>query len=159
MKEFERLIRLWNLIKEGSVECELSQENEMLCVHITRDTVTIDIKDPKAVRLIWPIIINFIKPKMSTRDHIEERGSFILGILMSFRAKRKGISNYLSIIQGLAALLAENRKCVIIKQKGKQLAKLGYGADSMGMRLLNLKHIEVSDLSSLMEILEDSMLG
>ena len=159
MKELERLIPLWNIIKDGSVQCELSQENKMLTVHLTSDTLTIDIKDPKGLKLVWPLIKNFIRPRMRTRDHIKERGSVLLGVLVSFRAKGSGIANHLSMIQELATMLYEYKKCVIIKENGKQLAKIGYGAKSFGMRLLNLNHIEVSDLSALMKLLEEIMLS
>jgi hypothetical protein len=80
-----------------------------------------------------------------------------LGVLVSFRAKRTGVANYISIIQELAMTLAENEKTVILMEKGKQLAKIGHGADSLGMRFLNLRYIEVNDLSALMRLFEEAL--
>ncbi len=153
MKEFEQLIRVWNLVADGSVQFVLSQENEMIGVLISSDTATIDIKHPSAVQFIFPFIKNYIEPRTHTMDHIQERGSFLLGVLGALRAKRSEISNYLSTAQELATFLAEHKKTVILKENGRQLARLGYKADSFGMRLINLEHIEVNDLSALMRLL------
>ena len=159
MKEFERLIQAWNLISEGSIQFQLSQENEMLGVHITSDTAIIDIKDPSAIELISPFIKKNLELRMHTLDHIESRGSILLGILGAYRAKRTELSNYLGIFQEIATILAENKKCLILAENGKQLAKLGHGADSMGMRLLSLRYLEVNDLSALLRLLERAKLG
>jgi hypothetical protein len=157
LREFDRLIGVWNLIKKGSVECELYQENELIAVKITPDTIIINIKDPKGVNLLWPLLRNIVRPGISTADQIQERRSFLLGALVSFRAKRTGVANYIAIIQELAATLAENKKCVIIMEKKKQIAKIGHGADSLGMRFLNIRHIEVNDLSALMRLFEEAI--
>jgi hypothetical protein len=58
--------------------------------------------------------------------------------------------------QELATTLNKHKKCLILQEKGKQLVKLGYGVDSLGMRMLNLRHIEVNDLSALMRIVEEA---
>lgn len=157
LREFDRLIGVWNLIKNGSFECELSQESELLSVKVEPDTIIADIKDPRGVKLLWPFLRNIIKPRMSTVDHIQQRRSVLLGILVSFRTKRTGMANYISLIQELAATLAENKKCAILMEKGRQIAKIGYGADSLGMRFLNLRYIEVNDLSALMRLLEEAL--
>jgi hypothetical protein len=153
MKEFEQLVRVWNLIAAGSVEFKLSQENEMIGILITKDTVEIDLKHPSAIQFISPFAEKFIEPKAKTKDHIYERGSIILGVLGALKAKRNDLSKYLTTFQELATFLNDNGKTVIIKEKGKQLAKLGKGADSFGMRLINLEHIEVNDLSALMRLM------
>jgi hypothetical protein len=157
LREFDRLIGVWNLIKKGSIQCELSQENELFGVKVTPDTIIADIKDPEGVKLIMPFIQNFVRSEAGTAEHIRRRRSVLLGFLVSFRAKRTGVANYISIIQELAVTLAENKKCAILQQNGKQLAKIGYGADSLGMRFLNIRHIEVNDLSALMRLLEEAM--
>lgn len=159
MKELERLIQAWGMMKDGSVQFELSQENEMLGVLLTPNTAIIDIKHPSAIDFLSPIIKKNLEPRMSTVDHIQEKGSILLGLVGAFSAKKAEISKYLSIAQELATVLAENKKCVILREKGKQLAKLGYGADSLGMRLINLEHVEVNDLSALLKLLERAKFG
>jgi hypothetical protein len=159
MKEFGQLIQVWDLIKEGSVTCELSQGNDLFGMHFNSDTVIIDIKHPSAMDMISPFIKKNLELRAHTMDHVRDRGSILLGILGAFRAKRTELTKYLSIIQEVASVLAENKKCVILAENGRQLAKLGYGADSMGMRLLNLKHIEVNDLSALLRLLERAKFG
>lgn len=159
MKEFERLVGMWNLVKDGSVQCVLSQEHDMIGVHITSNTAIIDIKHPSAVEFISPFIKKNLRLRMHTAEHIQNRGSILLGFVGAFRAKRTELSNYLSQVQEIADILAENKKCVILKEKGRLLAKLGHGADSLGMRLLSLEHIEVNDLSALLRLLENVKLG
>ncbi len=159
MKELEPLIQMWNLIKEGSVKCELSQETDLFGMYLSSDTAIIDIKDPSAMDLISPFLRKNLELRPHTKDHVRDRGSILLGVLGAFRGKRMELSKYLSIVQEVAAILAENKKCLILTEKGRQLAKLGYGTDSMGLRLLNLSHIEVNDLSALLRLLEKAKLG
>ena len=154
MKELEYLFQAWDWIKDGSVQFQLSQENKMLGLQITPDTAIIDIMHPSAIDFISPFIKENLQKRMSTMDHIQESGSILLGVIGSLKAKRKDISKYLSLAQGIAMILAENKKCVIIKEKGKQLVKLGYGADSLRMRMLNINNIEVNDLSALMKLMD-----
>ncbi len=154
MKELEYLFQAWDWIKDGSVQFQLSQENKMLGLQITPDTAIIDIMHPSAIDFISPFIKENLQKRMSTMDHIQESGSILLGVIGSLKAKRKDISKYLSLAQGIATILAENKKCVIIKEKGKQLVKLGYGADSLRMRMLNVNNIEVNDLSALLKLMD-----
>jgi hypothetical protein len=154
MKELEYLLQAWDWIKDGSVQFQLSQENKMLGVKITPDTAIIDIMHPSALDFISPFVKENLQKRMSTVDHIQESGSILLGVIGSLKAKRRDISKYLSLAQGIATILAENKKCVIIKEKGKQLVKLGYGADSLRMRMLNINNIEVNDLSALMKLMD-----
>ena len=88
MKEFERLFQVWDLIKEGSVQCILTQENEMLGVKVKSDCAEIDIKHPDGLDLLSLFIKKKVQPRMSTLDHIQERRSILLGVLGSFKAKR-----------------------------------------------------------------------
>ena len=159
MKELEYLFQAWNWIKDGSVQFQLSQENKMLGLQITPDTAIIDIMHPSAIDFISPFIKKNLQLRMHAMDHIESRGSILLGFLGAFKAKRTEMSGYLSILQEVATILADNKKCLILAEQGRQLAKLGHGADSLGMRLLNLKHIEVNDLSALMRLLGEAKLG
>jgi hypothetical protein len=154
MNEFEKLFQAWDMIKDGSVQWELSQENKILGLQITSNTAIIDIMHPSAFDFISPIFKKNLECRMSTKDHIQEKGSILLGIIGSLRAKRRDISRYLSLAQAIATVLSENKKCVIIKEKGKQCAKLGFGAESLRMSILNLDNIEVNDLSALMRMID-----
>jgi hypothetical protein len=51
-------------------------------------------------------------------------------------------------------MLDKHEKQVILKEKGKELAKIGHGADSLKMRLLSLEHIEVHDLPGLKRLMD-----
>lgn len=155
MNEFEKLFQAWDMIKDGSVQWELSQENKVLGLQINPDTATIDIKHPSAFDFISPFFKKNFESSMSTKDHIQEKGSILLGIIGSLRAKRRDISRYLSLAQTIATVLSENKKCVIIKEEGKQCAKLGFGAESLRMSFLNLDNIEVNDLSALMRMIDN----
>jgi hypothetical protein len=154
MKELEQLIQAWDWIKDGSAQFELSQENEMIGVNITPDTAIIDIMHPSAIDFISPFIKKNLEARMSTMDHTQERGSLLLGVLGSLSAKRRDLSKYLSLVQEIATILAENKKCVILREKGKQLIKLGHGADSMRMRMLGVNNMEVNDLYALLRIMD-----
>lgn len=154
MNELEHLIQFWDWVKCGSVQFQLSQEKKMLGLQITPDTAIIDITHPSGIDFISPFIKENIQDRMSTIDHIQESGSILLGVIGSLRAKRKDISRYLSLAQGIATILADNKKCVIIKEKGKQLIKLGYGAESMRMRMLSVNNIEVNDLTALLKMMD-----
>ncbi len=153
MEDFEWAFRFWDLVEAGSMQCELSQENDMVRISLTPDTVVIDILHPSAMDFVSPFIDQNLPPKKHTSDHIRQRG-LLFGILGSLTSKKSEISKYLSMGQELADVLYKHKKCLILREKGKQLAKLGYGVDSLGMRMLNLHYIEVNDLSALMRLVE-----
>ena len=159
MKELEPLLWVWKTMSAGSVQCTLSQEHEMLDVHITPKTATIDIKHPSAVDFMSPFVKKNMERKKSTKEHIETKRSIVLGLLGSLKAKTEDISRNLSMIQDVANMLNKYEKNVVLKEKGKELAKIGYGADSLRMRLLSLEHIEVSDLSALKRLMDKMRSG
>jgi hypothetical protein len=154
MKEFEPLMLVWKTMSAGSVQCTLSQEHEMLNVHITPNTATIDIKHPSAVDFMSPFVKKNMERKKSTKEHIETKRSIVLGLLGSMKAKTEDISRNLSMMQDVANMLNKYEKNLVLKEKGKELAKIGYGADSLKMRLLSLEHIEVHDLSALKRLMD-----
>jgi hypothetical protein len=158
MKEFEQLVRSWDLISGGSLECTLWQENDVFALHLTPTTATIDIRDPVAMEFV-NVFFQRLELRVHATEHIRRRGSIILGALAALNAKRKEINEYITMIQGIAKILAGNKKTVVLKENGKQLARLGYSADSAGMRLLNLEHIEVNDLSALMRLAREVNIG
>lgn len=141
------------MISDGSVECQLSQENALIGVQITSNTVTIDIKDDSIIELISPLIKENLESKKNTLDHIQEKRSIVLGLVGALGAKKAELAKSMSFAQEIATVLAENKKSLIIKEKGRQLAKLGYGADSLRMRMMNLEYVEVNDLSALLRLL------
>jgi hypothetical protein len=155
IEDFEWAFRFWDLVDEGSMQCELSQENEMFKVILTPDSVIINILHQSAMDFVSPFIMHNIPAKKHTSNHIKERG-FLFGILGSLTSKKNEISNYMGMGQELASILYKHKKTLILQEKGKQLAKLGYGANSLGMRLLNLEHIEVNDLSALMRLIDEA---
>ncbi|UCE74518.1 MAG: hypothetical protein JSV56_02115 [Methanomassiliicoccales archaeon] len=111
------------------------------------------------MEFISPFLNKNLEPRMRTSDHIQEKGSVLLGLIGAVSAKRNELTKYISVVQEIATILAENKKCVILKENGRQLAKLGYGADSLGMRLINLKHVEINDLSALMRLIKEAKIG
>jgi hypothetical protein len=154
IRDFEWAFSFWDLISEGSVQCELSQTNDLFKIKVTKDTVIIDILDPAAMDLVAPFFDTEITPSKPTMEHIKERRSVIFGVIGSLKEKKDELSGYMAMAQELADFLTEHKKTLILKEKGKQLAKIGYDADSLGMRLLNLKNIEVNDLSALMRLID-----
>jgi hypothetical protein len=124
------------------MQCELSQENDMVRITLTPDTVIIDILHPSAMDFASPFIDHNLPPKKHTSDHVKQKG-LIFGIIGSLTSKKSEISKYLSMGNELASVL-------------RTLAKLGYGVDSLGLRMLNLKYIEVKDLNALMRLVEEA---
>jgi hypothetical protein len=159
MKEFEPLFRVWQTMSAGSVECILSQEHEMLSVQITPETATIDIRHPSAMDFMSPFVKKNMERRKSTKEHIETKRSIVLGLLGSMKAKTDDISRNLSMMQDVADMLNKYEKNLVLKENGKELAKIGYGADSLRMRLLSLEHIEVHDLSSLKRLMDKMRSG
>ncbi len=159
MKEFEPLLRVWKTMSAGSVECTLSQDHEMLSVHITPETATIDIKHPSAMDFMSPFVKKNMERRMSTKEHIENKRSIVLGLLGSMKAKTDDITRNLSTMQDVANMLNKYEKNVVLKEKGKELAKIGHGADSLRMRLLSLEHIEVHDLPALKRLMDKMRSG
>lgn len=155
IEEFEWAFNFWDHMSAGSLQCELSQDNDMFRISLTPDTVTIDILHPSAMDFVSPFIKKNIPPKKHTAEFVQQKG-LLFGILGSLSSKKNEISKYLSMGQELATVLHKHKKCLILKERGKQLAKLGYGVDSLGMRMLNLQHIEVNDLSALMRLVEEA---
>jgi hypothetical protein len=154
MKEFEPLLLVWQTMSAGSVQCTLSQENEMLSVHITPKTATIDIKHPSALEFMSPFVRKNMERRMSTKEHIETKRSIVLGLLGSMKAKTDDITRNLSTVQEIANMLNTYEKNVVLKEKGKELAKIGHGADSLRLRLLSLEHMEVHDLTALKRLMD-----
>jgi hypothetical protein len=155
IQEFEWAFRFWDLVNAGSMQCELSQENDMVRITLTPDTVIIDILHPSAMDFASPFIDHNLPPKKHTSDHVKQKG-LIFGIIGSLTSKKSEISKYLSMGNELASVLHKHEKCLILKEKGRTLAKLGYGVDSLGLRMLNLKYIEVKDLNALMRLVEEA---
>jgi hypothetical protein len=156
IRDFEWAFTFWDLITDGSVQCELSQTTDLFKLVLDKDTVTIDILDPAAMDLVSPFFDEVLNPKKHTVDHIKESRSILFGIIGSLRSKKSEISDYMAMAQEMATFLTEHKKTLVLKEKGKQLAKIGYKADSLGMRLLNLKNIEVNDLSALMRLINEA---
>ena len=154
MKEFERLMWVWKAMSAGSVQCTLSQEHEMLSIHITPKTATIDIKHQSAINFMSPFVTKNTERRMSTKEHIETKRSIVLGLLGSMKAKTDDLTRNLSTVQDVADMLHRYEKNLVLKEKGKELAKIGYGADSLRMRLLSLEHIEVHDLPALKRLMD-----
>lgn len=154
MKEFEGLFKLWNAMSGGSVQCILSQDQEMLAVSVTPDKVTIDIKHPSAVDFVAPFVSKNMARKKSTKQYIESKRSLVLGLLGSMKAKTDELSRNLAMAQNVANMLADHQKDLILLENGKQLVKLGHSANSLSMRLLSLEHIEVSDLGGLRRLMD-----
>jgi hypothetical protein len=154
IEEYEWAFRFWDLISEGSMQCELCQKNDMFIIRVTKDTVIINFLHPSAMDFLEPFIKENLIQSKSTKEHVTEKKSIVLGLLGSLRAKKSEISIYMGMGQELATILYKHKKTLILQEKGRQLAKMGYGADSLGMRLLNLEHMEVNDLSALMRLLD-----
>jgi hypothetical protein len=155
MEDFQWAFTFWDLVNAGSMQCELSQENDMFRITLTPDMVIIDILHPSAMDFVSPFIDHNLPPKKHTSDHIQQKG-LILGVIGSLVSKKDEVFMYLAMGQELATALYHHKKCLVLKEKGKTLAKLGYGVDSLGLRILNLKHIEVNDLSALMRLVEEA---
>jgi hypothetical protein len=154
IEDFEWAFRFWNLISEGSLRMELYQDNELFSAHVTKDTVIINFHSLEAMDFLEPFIQkNLVIPK-DTGEPVPEKRRFLLGIVGSLVSKKNEISKYLAFGQEFATVFYKHKKCLILQEKGRQLAKIGYGADSLGMRLLNLEHIEINDLSALMRLLD-----
>ena len=154
MKEFEHLMRLWNAMSGGSVQCTLSQEHEMVSVHVTPQTATIDIRHPSALEFVSPFVKKNVERRMSTKEYIETKRSIVLGLLGSMKAKTDDLTRNLAMAQDIADMLNKHEKNVVLQENGKQLAKIGYGADSLSMRLLSVEHIEVNDLPALKKLMD-----
>lgn len=159
MKEFEPLLRVWKAMSAGSVQCTLSQEHEILRVTVTPETATIDIRHPSALDFMSPFVKKNLDRRVSTMVHIENKRSIILGLLGSMKAKTDDLTRNRSTIQDIANMLNKHEKNVVLKEKGKDLAKIGHGADSLRMRLLSFEHIEVHDLIALKRLMDKMRSG
>jgi hypothetical protein len=155
IEDFEWAFRFWDLVDAGSMQCELSQDYDMFQIVLTQDTVIINILHPSAMDLASPFIEHNFPPREHTKDHIKKRG-VVFGIIGSLTSKKNEISKYMGMGQELASVLHKHKKTLILQEKGKQLAKLGYGANSLGMRLMNMEHIEVNNLSALMRLIDEA---
>lgn len=155
IEDFEWAFRFWDLVDAGSMQCELSQVNDMFQIVLTRDTVIINILHPSAMDFVSPFIEQNFPPREHTKDQIKKRG-ILFGIVGSLTSKKNEISKYMGMGQELASILHKHKKTLILQEKGKQLAKLGYGANSLGMRLMNMEHIEVNNLSALMRLIDEA---
>ncbi|WP_297421244.1 hypothetical protein [Thermococcus sp.] len=115
---FRILLNFQNAIHSGSVTISVGEDSFTL----TREDVIMDIHDPEKMRKLMAVI----SPLMgSEEDDTEEKKKMINSMKL------------------YAEDLASQGKTVIIKYRGDEIMRMGAKANSLLMRTLGMRHIEI----------------
>jgi hypothetical protein len=113
----------------------------------------VDIKDMEFFKKIAPIIKSIRPESKGEVQKTQEIGLFgIADALLSKRAKMKA---QLSVLRGITTVLVEHKKSVSVSRNGKPVVKLGHGASSTMLRMLNIKHVEIDDMSTALALMNE----
>ncbi len=139
------VFQAWNLITDGSVSAELKQEKDIVRLSIDSHAASVDIEDAK-----HPIILALkdmgysLKKTLDTGVTKEETPKLGWG---------KKIFGTLHKIQGVADVLAENKKTFILKHKNKEILRMGNNSHSIFLSFLGIRHIHVPSKIALLRFL------
>jgi hypothetical protein len=147
----ESLFRLWDLISNGSLTIEYAEPSDVISLKISKDSLEVDIKDMEFLKKIAPFIKGFQSDFEGEVQKPQEIGLF--GIADAILGKRAKMKAQLSVLRGITSVLVKHEKTVIVTRNGKPVVKLGQGASSTMLRMLNIKHVEIDDMGTAMTLM------
>ena len=139
------VFQAWNLITDGSMSAELRQEKDIMRLSLDPNVLSMDIEDAK-----HPIILALkdmgysLKKTSDTGVTKEETPKLGWG---------KKIFAVLHKIQGVADVLAENKKTFVLKHKNKEILRMGDKSESISLRILGFRHIQIPSKIALLRFL------
>ena len=136
---------LWSLIQEGSIEVELSQDNKIGGVMVSRDAIVVNVCDINRIREIMLVLA----------------GGSEEGNKGEKKSKKKEIrrADLIETLQETAGNLESMEKSLILQYNGEDVLRAGHGASSMTMGLFGFKNMEIVNLILLMKLGTAFLLG
>lgn len=138
------VFQAWNLITDGSMSAELQQEKDIVRLSLDPNVFSVNIEDAKHPLILALKDMGYSLKKTSDTGVTKEKTPKL--------GWGKEIFAMFHKIQGVASLLAENKKTFVLKHKGKELLKIGEGASSL-LPVLRKKHIQIPNKIALLRFL------
>jgi len=133
--DIAKLIELWDIVQEGKLVATLIQESELVKVRIEPEKLVVVLKDLDGLSRFIPALVE-IKDMMGLEPEEPAGGGSITGKLDQLKAM-------LEMLQGIADLLDEKGKTVIVKYNDHEVLALGKQAGGFGLGFTKYKNIEV----------------
>jgi hypothetical protein len=139
------VFQAWNLITDGSMSAELQQEKDIVRLSLDPNVFSVDIEDAKHPLILALKDMGYsLKKTSDTGITKEETPKLGWG---------KKIFGMLHKIQGVADVLAENKKTFVLKHKNKEILRMGDNAHSIFLSFLGIRHIQVPSKIALLRFL------
>lgn len=139
------VFQAWNLITDGSVTAELKQEKDIVRLSIDPHAASVDIEDAKhPIILALKDMVYSLKKTSDTGVTKEKTPKLGWG---------KEIFAMFHKIQGVADVLAENKKTFVLKHKDKEILRMGDKSESISLRILGFRHIQIPSKIALLRFL------
>ncbi|MDI6917242.1 MAG: hypothetical protein QMC80_05545 [Thermoplasmatales archaeon] len=145
LQSLPTVFQAWNLITDGSMSAELRQEKDIIGLSIDSNVFSVDIGDAK-----HPIILALKNMGYSLKKKPDA------GITKEKTPKLnwgKKIFGMLHKIQGIADVLAENKKTFVLKHRNKEILRIGDKSESVSLRILGFRHIQIPSKIALLRFL------
>jgi|GEM_PF-2137618 len=139
------VFQAWGLITDGSMSVELKQEKDIIGLSLDPSVFSMNIGDAKHPIFLALKDIGYSLKKKPDAGVTKEK------ILKLGWGKK--IFAMLHKIQGVASLLAENKKTFVLKHKNKEILRMGDKSESVSLRILGFKHIQIPSKVALLRFL------
>jgi hypothetical protein len=128
----EEGVDLWDLIISGSASMDIKHGEDVLKVNANIDTFALD---------IW----NLYKVKTIARSlSVLFKGIEYTDISFQSTEGGKGYRDMLNKLEGIAKILHRRGKTAVIKYHGKEIVKIGKGAQSLTLGLLGIRYVQIT---------------
>ena len=139
------VFQAWNLITDGSMSAELQQEKDIVRLSLDPNVFSVDIEDAKHPLILALKDMGYSLKKTSDTGVTKEKTPKL--------GWGKKIFGTLHKIQGVASLLAENKKTFVLKHKNKEILRMGDKSESISLRILGFRHIQIPSKIALLRFL------
>ena len=139
------VFQAWNLITDGSMSAELQQEKDIVRLSLDPNVFSVDIEDAKHPLILALKDMGYSLKKTSDTGVTKEKTPKL--------GWGKKIFGTLHKIQGVASLLAENKKTFVLKHKNKEILRMGDNSHSVFLSFLGIRHIHVPSKVALLRFL------
>ncbi len=130
LSEFSKTaLDAWGLVASGSLEVHIKEGEEVVSFTLLPDHLVVDIGDMEKVKEFLPVLISF-------RGISEAEGT-------STNGGGGEIFNMLDLVKKIAKDLNDAGKTVSINFQGREVIRIGKGAHSLALSLMNYKYIEI----------------
>lgn len=140
-KYLDEIAPFWNLISGGSVDITVRvDKKDAVALSIHNDHVNVNIMGMDAIKIALPLLMK----KEGAFAGITERSMSLSSFLQM-----------LGRVKTLADKLAAMKKYVTIAYRGKEILRVGHGARSFGLSVLNYDNIQIGGKMNILRFIND----